>query len=749
MRIETSLLLSKVGKRIVLLFALCALLPILAIAVGSFYRVARELQTQGEQDLKQKSKDHAMGIAERLTFLDEELHNLGESVLDVRRSQLALEEDWQRILEGRFFGFALQRPEGAIEQLWGEPVAPPPLDEEMERQLFEKQLSVIVFPEEGEYGTLVLARAVFPRNMPAELGDEQPAAPVGDAPVGDAGTTDAEATREAAGPWVAWGALEPSYLWFGREGGNRDTLVEEEIQMWVLDPQRRFLYSLTPHPVTVPEPIAHSLDQTVPTPAEWTDDGETWISHYFTLSLGFGYLEPHLTVVMSQAKSTLLEPITYLRYTLLLITLASLWVVLLLSLSQIRKSLIPLERLREGTRRIAERDFSTRVKITSGDEFEELGESFNWMVSRLGQQFSTLQALHRIAGAGLGSADSEALGIGVLENLGTTFGQRARSLTVLDEGSSGRGFTYFSAAGTDERPRGTATTLSEEERAIFGDNRAPLTLVGERAEQAFLLPLLEAGEKGPFLALPVHLRSELAAILSVAFRGKPPNDVDSMRQLRQIAEQVGAALAHVRLFMHVQNLYRGTLKALARTIDAKSKWTLGHSERVTRMAIRLARQLGLPETEIQVIDRGGQLHDIGKIGVPSALLDKPGALTPEERKKVEAHTTIGERILEPIPGFEDIIPMVGQHHEWFDGGGYPRGLRGTDIHWYARILAVADTYDALRSDRPYRGAIVREDVVGYIVSRSGTQFDPQVIDAFVKVVPARAQERAASPVMYL
>jgi putative nucleotidyltransferase with HDIG domain len=204
----------------------------------------------------------------------------------------------------------------------------------------------------------------------------------------------------------------------------------------------------------------------------------------------------------------------------------------------------------------------------------------------------------------------------------------------------------------------------------------------------------------------------------------------------------------VRLFVHVQQLYRGTLKALARAIDAKSEWTQGHSERVTRTAVRLARQLGLREAEIQVIDRGGQLHDIGKIGVPSTLLDKAGALTAEERKTIEAHAIIGERILEPIPGFEDVIPIVGQHHEWYDGGGYPRGLRGEEIHWYARILAVADSYDALRSDRPYRAAIIRQDVLEYIVSRSGTQFDPRVVEAFVKIVPTAAGE-SASPVVYL
>ena len=177
-----------------------------------------------------------------------------------------------------------------------------------------------------------------------------------------------------------------------------------------------------------------------------------------------------------------------------------------------------------------------------------------------------------------------------------------------------------------------------------------------------------------------------------------------------------------------------TLEALARTIDANSPWTAGHSERVTLLAIAIGRRMGLGHDDIDRLHRGGLLHDVGKIGIPPVIIDKPAALTPEERAIVQEHPTVGARILEPIDAFADVIGIVRHHHERFNGQGYPDGLRGEGIPLLARVTAVADVYDALVSDRPYRHRWSVERARSYIADMAGIYFDPTVVHAFLALM---------------
>lgn len=182
----------------------------------------------------------------------------------------------------------------------------------------------------------------------------------------------------------------------------------------------------------------------------------------------------------------------------------------------------------------------------------------------------------------------------------------------------------------------------------------------------------------------------------------------------------------------------GTLTALARAVDTNSPWTAGHSERVTDLAMSFGRELGLPPDELDLLHRGGLLHDIGKIGVPPSILDKPGKLTEEEFAIVKNHPSKGAEILDPIPNLRKIIPIVAQHHERFDGKGYPNGLAGEEISLLARILALADVVDALISDRPYRSGWSREKVFSYTLENSGSQFDPSVVEAYHRIEARRS-----------
>lgn len=179
--------------------------------------------------------------------------------------------------------------------------------------------------------------------------------------------------------------------------------------------------------------------------------------------------------------------------------------------------------------------------------------------------------------------------------------------------------------------------------------------------------------------------------------------------------------------------YRSTLGALAAALDLRDNETRGHSERVVAYSLRLGRELGLSEEELLGLEQGALLHDIGKIGVRDAVLLKPAKLTAEEWVEMRQHTTYGVQILKDVEFLQAGVPVVGQHHEFFDGSGYPNGLSGDGIHIFARIFSVADTLDAMTSNRPYRKMLSLEAAATEIQRCSGWQYDPRVVQAFLQV----------------
>ena len=214
-----------------------------------------------------------------------------------------------------------------------------------------------------------------------------------------------------------------------------------------------------------------------------------------------------------------------------------------------------------------------------------------------------------------------------------------------------------------------------------------------------------------------------------------PGD-DGTRRARRLVGQAGVALNEHRLRGELVEFGDETLRALANAIDAKSRWTTGHSERVTELAVAVGEVLGLAPRDLDTLRRGGLLHDVGKIGVSTAILDHPGKLDEAQRQAVESHTVIGHRILEPIRVFRPMLPIVLHHHERWDGQGYPHGLQGDEIPFLARVLAVADVFDALASPRPYRGPLPLDVVLTHVRSESGGAFDPRVLEAFDAVIAA-------------
>ncbi|HEY5616825.1 MAG TPA: HD-GYP domain-containing protein [Vicinamibacterales bacterium] len=185
-----------------------------------------------------------------------------------------------------------------------------------------------------------------------------------------------------------------------------------------------------------------------------------------------------------------------------------------------------------------------------------------------------------------------------------------------------------------------------------------------------------------------------------------------------------------QLYDDRQRHFRATLEAFAKAIDARDHYTAGHSERVTAYSLVLARHSGKYSTEFETIRRAAMLHDIGKVGVPDSVLLKPGSLDPRERALIETHVMIGHQMLESLAFLGASLPAVRGHHERWDGSGYPDQLFGSDIHPHARLMAVADSYDAMTCERPYRGALTAGEAAMELRAKSGGQFDPDMIDLF-------------------
>lgn len=202
----------------------------------------------------------------------------------------------------------------------------------------------------------------------------------------------------------------------------------------------------------------------------------------------------------------------------------------------------------------------------------------------------------------------------------------------------------------------------------------------------------------------------------------------------KIATQVGIALENARLMEDIEEIFIGTVTSLVATIDAKSQWTKGHSMRVAKYTIELGEKIGLKKDALERLQLAAILHDIGKIGTYEAILDKPGKLTAEEADMIRKHPSLGADILMPLKAFRTIIPVMKHHHERYDGTGYPDGLAGDDIPIEARMLALSDVYDAMRSDRPYRRGLSLEEAVRELEAGAATQFDPALVPLFIEVI---------------
>jgi PAS domain S-box-containing protein len=250
-----------------------------------------------------------------------------------------------------------------------------------------------------------------------------------------------------------------------------------------------------------------------------------------------------------------------------------------------------------------------------------------------------------------------------------------------------------------------------------------------------------------YVGVPLIVHGKVAGVLELFHRNPIDLSDEWLGFIELMAAQAAIAIDNATMFNNLQRTnaeltlsYDATLEGWGRTLELRDEDTKGHTERVAGMAVQFARLMGLDDKAIVQLRRGAMLHDIGKIGIPDAILLKPGPLDPEEREIMQRHTTYAYELLKPIPFLHAALDIPYCHHEKWDGSGTPRGLQGEAIPLFARIFAVVDVWDALMSDRPYRSAWPLHEVKAYIEARSGTEFDPQVVEIFLRYLEDECSE---------
>jgi putative two-component system response regulator len=234
-----------------------------------------------------------------------------------------------------------------------------------------------------------------------------------------------------------------------------------------------------------------------------------------------------------------------------------------------------------------------------------------------------------------------------------------------------------------------------------------------------------------FIIKPVDLELVVFSVKKALEQKKMEEQIEAHhKNLEKLVEERTSKLQHALLVIKKGHL--DSVMALAGAIDAKDPYTRGHSDRVRKMSVRIGMKMGFSEDKLESLVFGALLHDIGKIGIRDEVLQKKGQLSPEEYQYVQQHPLIGVKIVEGIDFFKDKIPMIRNHHEHFDGSGYPDGLIGEVIPLEARIIAVPDAFDAMTSLRPHRKAIPVDEVIEEMERGNGKQFDPQILEIFLK-----------------
>jgi diguanylate cyclase (GGDEF)-like protein/putative nucleotidyltransferase with HDIG domain len=444
--------------------------------------------------------------------------------------------------------------------------------------------------------------------------------------------------------------------------------------------------------------------------------------------------------VAKEDLSQAFAPIRRLTQQLLLITLAVFLIAVFVAVVSAGELTGSLRRLASAADAVEKGDLKTEISISGNDEVAQLAGAFNSMVSSIAENEAQLRAnseelsaLFHLSQSLLGTIDvDETLKLALRRAMDGT-ATEAGAVLLLNPGTNE--LLVRKQTGLPRELVGKRFPVDAKSAPGYAILRKePIWSSDIQGERTFRVPppIERAGVRAN-LAVPMLIDGRAIGALVVDSFSNREFDSGHVSVARAIANQTAIALERARLFNDLSDSYDRTLDSLVAALDARDKETEGHSRRVVAFTLALAGKLRVTQAELPTVRRGALLHDIGKIGVPDAILHKPGPLTEDEWKIMRKHPEWGAGILRGIPFLESAVKVLLAHHERWDGGGYPRGLKGEEIPLGARTFALADTLDAITSDRPYRAARSFSSAREEIARGRGSQFDPAVVDAFLGV----------------
>ncbi len=359
---------------------------------------------------------------------------------------------------------------------------------------------------------------------------------------------------------------------------------------------------------------------------------------------------------------------------------------------------------------------------------------------QLMRKIEQILAIQQASGAILSELDYGKLIPNVLSLFLGTIGYQRAMIMLVDE--SKQVLRFEEGVGMDPSDLapmdGYTVPLDRSSNLLARVAQSGQPLISQDAARLNLNPqniIIRKYQPQAIVILPLTAQGRVIGILA-ADRPEGDEMVTSMDRdyLGVFANQVALAIENARMYRDLKESFLSTVKSLAQALEAKDAYTRGHSERVTTYAVRLATRLQMPGEEVEMLQRLGMLHDVGKIALDRQILNKPGKLTNDDMEMVHQHPIWGESIIQPLKLSKREMAIVRHHHERYDGLGYPDGLAGQAIPLPARVISVADAFDAMTSDRPYRNAMGLRDALHELEAGSGSQFDPVVVEAFMAMV---------------
>lgn len=402
----------------------------------------------------------------------------------------------------------------------------------------------------------------------------------------------------------------------------------------------------------------------------------------------------------------------------------------------------PIRKIADGANIIAKGDYNHRLNMKRGDEIGLLSESLDSMAEKINSNINeiqrnldTMNTMNRIDKAVLSSISRHDLMTRVISIASDLFQSVCICILLRNETDSGYDILNYDSDNAKLNKYKTIFdhTLNQEVQ-WFLSNQSFYTRDDKNQNIRTFLEEMHQEVIGCAITIPLVMAEKYYGSLVFSRESMTAFQNFETDQATMIADQVCVALQSVRIFEEKEALLFGIMVALTKSIDAKSRWTAGHSERVSMYSEELARLLDWDEKMLRQLTISAVLHDIGKISVPEMILDKPSRLTTDEYEIIKGHPVVGARIIEDIPSYGTIVPGILHHHEHWDGSGYPKGLKGNDIPLMSRIIALADVYDAVSSERPYRKGMNHSEVLLFMKEQKGKLFDPELTDLFITLI---------------